>query len=188
MRGMNLPFCVWLFERRRAGITVMFHEVAVALTWEQPLRHNVIGAVHRAMAFALTRAARRCFVGAAAWEPLLRTFAPAEAAISWLPVASNVPVVDDPAEVRTLRKTLVGRGGKMPWPLRHRARTLDRRAPGRRRAGAAAARAPQKRLFCSWATTAPTCEVTCWRVLPEELHTRVHATRSARARRPLASP
>lgn len=113
MRGMNLPFCVWLFERRRAGITIMFHEVAVALRWQQPLRHNVIGAVNRAMAFALTRAARRCFVGAAAWEPLLRAFAPAEAAISWLPVPSNVPVVDDPAGVRALRKSLVAKGGKI---------------------------------------------------------------------------
>jgi glycosyltransferase involved in cell wall biosynthesis len=113
MRGMNLPLCVWLFERRRAGITIMFHEVAVALRWQQLLRHNVIGAVNRAMAFALTRAARRCFVGAAAWEPLLRSLAPAEAAISWLPVPSNVPVVDDQAGVRALRKMLAARGGKI---------------------------------------------------------------------------
>ncbi|HVA40408.1 MAG TPA: glycosyltransferase, partial [Candidatus Binataceae bacterium] len=62
MRGMNLPLCLWLFARRRAGITVMFHEVAVALAWQQPMRHNVIGVVNRAMAFVLTRAARRCFV------------------------------------------------------------------------------------------------------------------------------
>ena len=113
MRGMNLPFCVWLFERRRAGITIMFHEVAVALRWQQPLRHNVIGAVNRAMAFALTRAARRCFVVAAAWEQLLRALAPAQAEISWLPVPSNVAVVEDRAGVRALRKTLVGKGGKI---------------------------------------------------------------------------
>jgi glycosyltransferase involved in cell wall biosynthesis len=113
MRGMNLPFCVWLFERRRAGITIMFHEVAVALGWQQSMRHNVIGAVNHAMAFALTRAARRCFVGAAGWEPRLRALAPAQADISWLPVPSNVPVVDDPPGVRALRKTLVGRGGKI---------------------------------------------------------------------------
>jgi glycosyltransferase involved in cell wall biosynthesis len=113
MRGMNLPFCVWLFERRRAGITIMFHEVAVALGWQQPLRHNVIGAVNHVMAFALTRAARRCFVGAAAWEPLLRAVAPTHGAISWLPVPSNVAVVEDRAGVRALRKTLVGKGGKI---------------------------------------------------------------------------
>ncbi len=111
MRGMNLPFCLWLFARRRAGITIMFHEVAVALGWRQSMRHNAIGAVNHAMAFALTHAARRCFVGAAAWEPRLRALAPAEAAISWLPVPSNVPVVDDPAGLRAVRKTLMVEGG-----------------------------------------------------------------------------
>jgi glycosyltransferase involved in cell wall biosynthesis len=111
MKGMNLPFCFWLFARRRAGITIMFHEFAVALQRQQPLRHNVIGVVNRAMAFVLTHAARRCFVGAAAWEPRLRRLAPAGAAISWLPVSSNVPVVDDPAGVLAVRKTLIVEGG-----------------------------------------------------------------------------
>lgn len=111
MRGMNLPLCLWLFARRRAGITIMFHEVAVAFAWRQPMRHNVIGAVHRAMAFALTRAARRCLASTAAWEPLLRRLAPAGATITWLPVPSNLPVVDDPAGVRAIRKTLMVEGG-----------------------------------------------------------------------------
>ena len=111
MKGMNLPLCLWLFARRQTGITIMFHEVALALAWQQSMRHNVIGVVNRAMAFVLTRAARRCFVGAAAWEPLLRPLAPAGAAISWLPVPSNVPIVDDPAGVRAVRKTLMVEGG-----------------------------------------------------------------------------
>ena len=111
MKGMNLPLCLWLFARRSAGIVIMFHEVAVALAWQQPLRHNVIGMVNRAMAFVLTRAARRCFVGAAAWEPWLRGLAPAGATISWLPVPSNVPVVDDPAGVLAVRKAVAAEGG-----------------------------------------------------------------------------
>ncbi|HVA84575.1 MAG TPA: glycosyltransferase [Candidatus Binataceae bacterium] len=111
MKGMNLPLCLWLFARRRAGITIMFHEVALALGWQQSVRHNVLGAVHFAMALVLMRAARRCFVGAAAWEKRLRPLAPAGAAISWLPVPSNVPVVDDPAGVRAVRKTLMVEGG-----------------------------------------------------------------------------
>ena len=111
MKGMNLPLCLWLFARRRAGLMIMFHEVAVALGWQQPMRHNVIGVVHRAMAFVLARAARRCFVAAAAWEPLLRPLAPAVATISWLPVPSNVPVVDDPAGVLAVRKTMMMEGG-----------------------------------------------------------------------------
>ena len=111
MRGMNLPLCLWLFARRRAGITVMFHEVAVALRWQQPMRLNALGAVHLGMAFVLTRAAGRCVVSAAAWEPRLRALAPAGAAISWLPVPSNVPVVDDPAGVHAVRRALMVEGG-----------------------------------------------------------------------------
>jgi glycosyltransferase involved in cell wall biosynthesis len=111
MRGMNLPFCLWLFTRRRAGIAVMFHEVAVALGRRQSVRHNIIGAVNLAMAFVLTHAARRCFVGAGAWESRLRRLAPAGSAISWVPVPSNVPVMDDPEAVSAVRKTLVGDGG-----------------------------------------------------------------------------
>jgi glycosyltransferase involved in cell wall biosynthesis len=111
MKGMNLPLCLWLFARRRAGITIMFHEVAVALAWRQLMRHNVIGVVNLAMAFVLTRAASRCFVGAEAWEPRLRPLAPAGATISWLPLPSNVPVVDDPARVRAVRATLTVEGG-----------------------------------------------------------------------------
>ena len=111
MKGMNLPLCLWLFARRRVGVTVMFHEVAVAFGRRQPMRHNVIGAVNLAMAFVLTHAARRCFAGAAAWEPRLRLLAPAGAAISWLPVPSNVPVVDDPEGVLAVRRTLMVEGG-----------------------------------------------------------------------------
>jgi glycosyltransferase involved in cell wall biosynthesis len=111
VKGMNLPLCLWLFARRRVGITVMFHEVAVALGRQQSMRHNVIGVVNLAMAFVLAHAARRCFAAAAAWEPRLRLLAPAGTAISWLPVPSNVPVVDDPAGVLAVRKTLMVEGG-----------------------------------------------------------------------------
>ncbi|HEY2525384.1 MAG TPA: glycosyltransferase [Candidatus Binataceae bacterium] len=111
MKGMNLPLCLWLFARRRAGITIMFHEVAVALRRGQPMRHNIIGAVHLAMAFVLTRAARRCLVSTAAWEPRLRALAPADAAISWLPVPSNVPAIDDPGAALAVRKMLSCEGG-----------------------------------------------------------------------------
>ncbi len=111
LKGMNLPLCLWLFVRRRAGIFIMFHEVAVSLTWRQPLRHNLIGVVNCAMAFVLVRAARRCFVAGAIWEQRLRPLAPATAEISWLPVPSNVPVVDDPAGVLAVRRKLTVEGG-----------------------------------------------------------------------------
>ena len=111
LKGMNLPLCLWLFARRHAGTVIMFHEVAVALALQQPLRHNVIGVVNRAMAFVLMRGARRCFVSAGGWKQLLRPLAPAGAMISWLPVPSNVPVVDDPAGVLAVRRTLMAGSG-----------------------------------------------------------------------------
>ncbi len=113
MKGMNLPLCLWLLARRRAGvsISIMFHEVSVRIAWRQPLRHSAIGIVNRAMVFVLTRAARRCFVATPYWETLLRPFAPAGSAVIWLPVPSNLPLVDDPAGVRAVRKTLMVEGG-----------------------------------------------------------------------------
>jgi glycosyltransferase involved in cell wall biosynthesis len=111
MNGMNLLFCLWLLKQRRRDVTIMFHEVAVALTRDQPLRHNVIGLVNRAMGVVLTRAAGRCFVGAAAWEGMLRPLAPAGCAITWLPVPSNLPVVDNPEGVRAIRRSLMVEGG-----------------------------------------------------------------------------
>ncbi len=111
MRGMNLPMCVWLFERRRAGITIMFHEVAVPFSRNQPQRHNLIGAVQRAMAFVLVRAANRCLVSTSAWEPKLRALGGARMPIALAPVPSNVPVIEDAAGVRTLRGALGANGG-----------------------------------------------------------------------------
>lgn len=112
MRAMNLPFCLWLYRRRRAAdITVMFHEVAFPLNRNQPARHNVIALANRAMAWVLVRGARRCFVAGAGWEQLLRSLAPAGCAISWLPVPSNIPVVDDPEGVRAVRRSLAVEGG-----------------------------------------------------------------------------
>lgn len=112
MRAMNLPFCLWLYRRRRAAdISVMFHEVAYPLNRNQPLRHSVIALTNRAMAAALTRAARRCFVAGAGWERLLRPLAPAGCAISWLPVPSNIPVAENPEGVRAVRRLLAVEGG-----------------------------------------------------------------------------
>lgn len=113
MKGMNLPLCLWLLARRRAGVgvSIMFHEVSVGLAWRQPLHYSAIGIVNRAMVFVITRAARRCFVATPHWETLLRPFAPAGSAVTWLPVPSTLPVVDDPAGVRAVRKTLMVEGG-----------------------------------------------------------------------------
>lgn len=127
MRAMNLPFCLWLYAQRRAGVTVMFHEVALPLRRDQPVRHNVIALVNRAMAFILVRAALRSFVAAAGWEQMLRPLAPSGHSVCWLPVPSNVPLVDDVEGARAVRRALAREGGivlgyfgtaREPWSIR----------------------------------------------------------------------
>lgn len=111
MRGMNLPFCLRMLKWRKQNVTIMFHEVAVALRRGQPLAHNVIGLVNLAMAFVLTRAARRSFVSTAGWDRQLRSLAPPGHPITWLPVPNNVPVVEDSAGVGAVRRTVAREGG-----------------------------------------------------------------------------
>ncbi|MCI0400645.1 MAG: glycosyltransferase family 4 protein [Gammaproteobacteria bacterium] len=103
-RAMNVPFCLWLFlRRRRDPIWVMFHEVAYPLSRTQLLKHNVLGVVNRLMAFLVTRAAAKVFVSIPAWEWALRRIAPRRQSLHWLPVPSNMPAVVDPTEAAAIR-------------------------------------------------------------------------------------
>ena len=58
-KAMNVPFCIWLWTRRRNSIDVMFHEVAFPIARNQPLTHNALGLVNRAMAAIVARSAER---------------------------------------------------------------------------------------------------------------------------------
>jgi glycosyltransferase involved in cell wall biosynthesis len=101
-KAMNLPFCCWLFARRRHKIFVMFHEVACG-TASPAFRHNVLEAVTKLMAAIASRAASRIFVSTTSWE---RMFAPAEnrrLPIEALPVPSTVEVVNDREGIRKIR-------------------------------------------------------------------------------------
>ncbi len=102
-KAMNLPFCLWLFGRRHRGTAVMFHEVMFPLRVSQPLKHNVIGLTTRLMTMLVARSAERIFVATPQWEGLLRRFIGPHNSISWLPVPSNIPVVDDSAGVAATR-------------------------------------------------------------------------------------
>src|SRR5262249_19176264 len=58
-RAMNVPFALWLAKRRRDEVWMFFHEVCFPWGWKLPWRHNVLGAVTRAMAaIVLARADR----------------------------------------------------------------------------------------------------------------------------------
>jgi hypothetical protein len=95
-KAMNFPFCLWLYSLRHADLTVMFHEVAFPRSRTQPLRHNLLGAVTELMARLVCRSARRILVASARWQATLTRLG-ATAPISWVPVPSNVPVVENAA-------------------------------------------------------------------------------------------
>jgi glycosyltransferase involved in cell wall biosynthesis len=109
-KGMNLPFCCWLFARRRLDITVMFHEVAFRRRVAQPLRHNLLGEVTSLMAKLVARSATRIFVACDAWERMLQPMLPASRSIMSLPVPSNVPVVSDVEATNAIRARYASAG------------------------------------------------------------------------------
>jgi glycosyltransferase involved in cell wall biosynthesis len=103
-KAMNLPFCLWLFvRRRRYRIWVMFHEVAVGVTWKQPLRRNLLGVVTHLMALLAARSAERIFVSIPAWQRMLQPMLPPNRSVSWAPIPSNIPVVSDRKRVAQIR-------------------------------------------------------------------------------------
>jgi len=93
-RSLNLGFCRWVRRRGLAGdrVDVMAHEPFLAFR-EGSWRQDVAAAVHRLMVRELLREARTVWVSAPAWADRLRPWAPRSARFCWLPVPSNVPVV-----------------------------------------------------------------------------------------------
>ncbi|MCU1235126.1 MAG: hypothetical protein JWP63_3093 [Candidatus Solibacter sp.] len=89
-KAMNVPFCAWIYGRRREDITVMFHEAVFPMSWSQPLSHNFLGVVTRIMAALVLRASKRNFISVPAWQRFLECLHP-RAPFVWLPVPANIP-------------------------------------------------------------------------------------------------
>jgi glycosyltransferase involved in cell wall biosynthesis len=114
LNSMNLPFCLWLRRRavRRRGdvVEVMVHEPYLAFgegSWKQ----SGAAAVHRLMTMVLLDAARHVWVSIPAWEACLRPYAlRRRLPVRWLPVASNIPVVNDPASTKAVRASYAPAG------------------------------------------------------------------------------
>lgn len=111
---MNLAFCLWLWNRavrHRDIIEVMVHEPYLTfggISWKR----NGAAVVHRLMTMVLLRAARRVWMSIPLWESFLKPYAFGRALpFLWLPVASNIPVVDDPASVSAIRARYAPAGG-----------------------------------------------------------------------------
>jgi glycosyltransferase involved in cell wall biosynthesis len=109
-RGMNLGLCRWLSLRRDID-AVMFHEVAYPMSLHQPMRRNVMALVTRFMALSVGRAARRIFVAIPVWGELLRSIGLRNKPITWLPVPSNIPVVNDPRAITAARGRYMSANG-----------------------------------------------------------------------------
>ena len=107
-KAMNLPLCLWLAGQRGNDLTVMFHEVAVAVGTDQRLRDNLLGIVNRLMAWTVARSAGQIFFAVPGWEPLLRPAIGKRTPVRWLPVPSNVPRIDDPAAAHEIRRQHLG--------------------------------------------------------------------------------
>jgi glycosyltransferase involved in cell wall biosynthesis len=113
-RSMNVAFCWWLWHRaRRHGdqVEIMAHEAYLTFhprLWKQ----NVAALVHRLMTILLLRAAQRVWVAIPDWEKRWRPYTLGrDIPFEWLPVPSNVPVVDNPDRARAVRERYVGGGG-----------------------------------------------------------------------------
>jgi glycosyltransferase involved in cell wall biosynthesis len=113
LRGMNVPFCLWLRRRRADRPWVMFHEVAFPVARGQKWRHNLLGRTQRWMARIVAEAAERVWVSIPAWEPILRTLQPRLGSVTWLPVPSNVSTQARPAQSTAIRARLGALAGDL---------------------------------------------------------------------------
>ncbi len=113
MRAMNLPFCIWLRRRaaRGGGVDVMFHEANFPFLPGHPARYRILAAATTMMARLVAGSAARAFVSTPAWEPRLRPWMRAGGRIVWLPVPSNIPVVDGRDPIAATRSRYAPREG-----------------------------------------------------------------------------
>ena len=97
-RSMNLAFCCWLWNRswrHRDNVEIMVHEAYLAFRYGW-WRQNAAALVHRLMTIMLLRAADRVWVSIPQWEQRWRPYTLGRRVwIKWLPIPSNIPIVDD---------------------------------------------------------------------------------------------
>ena len=93
LRGMNLPFCLWLRRLHRRGnadVRIMFHEPFFYFSAERPWR-NVLALVQRVMAAVLLRAGSRIYYSTETWKRRLAPYGPQQH-VDVLPIPSTIPV------------------------------------------------------------------------------------------------
>ena len=115
-RAMNLLFCWWLWRRahrRRDRVELMVHEPFLEFgkgSWKQ----SAVALVQRLMTIILLNAASRVWITIPAWEAYWRPYALGrKKTFSWLPVVSNIPVIDDSEAIKAVRSRYVAAEGSI---------------------------------------------------------------------------
>jgi glycosyltransferase involved in cell wall biosynthesis len=105
-RSINLPFCLWLWQRakfKHDRIEIMVHEPFLAFA-EGSRKQDMAAATHRAMVAILLNAATRVWVSIPEWEAHLQPFVlGGKKPFECLPVPSNIPLNNDPEAVARIR-------------------------------------------------------------------------------------
>jgi glycosyltransferase involved in cell wall biosynthesis len=112
-RGVNLGFCRWLVRRRRRGddVWAMIHEAFYGWYLRDRPTRWALAAAHRLMIRSLLAASSRVFLSMPGLERRLRPYEPGpRRPMTWLPVPSNVPAVEDAAAVAATRRRVAPRG------------------------------------------------------------------------------
>lgn len=107
-RGANVLFCLWLRSQRRSSVWVMFHEVMFLADGDRRVSRSALAAANRLMARLVAGAAERVFVSIPGWRPMLQPWLAHGAVVTWLPVPSTIPVIDDPPAVAAIRARYAG--------------------------------------------------------------------------------
>ena len=108
-KGLNRGLTRWLVGRHRQGdaVWVMVHEVAYPFRRRDRPWRWLLAAAHRWMIRDVLIAADRVFTTNLTYAAQLRRYDPRPGrSATWLPVPSNVPVIDDPAGVADVRRRL----------------------------------------------------------------------------------
>lgn len=136
-RSLNVPLCLWLWRRAAVHgdrVDLMIHEPFLefgAGSW----RMRGAAAVHRVMMMVLLNAVRRVWVSTPDWEARARPFAAGrDVPFAWLPVPSNVPVLENSARVASIRARYAPAGehvvGHFGTYAQHFAEELKQVVPG----------------------------------------------------------
>jgi glycosyltransferase involved in cell wall biosynthesis len=108
-KGLNFDFCSWLLKRSELGddVRLMVHEPFYPWRlWDKPTRW-ILAAGQRRMMRTLLKASSQVYISIPAWEKLLRPFAKSDSQpMTWLPIYSTIPVVENEEAVATARSSL----------------------------------------------------------------------------------